>query len=68
MYEFDSAEDELDDSECDCNDAESSASDAYFYGKKSYESDELEDVQYYAKKAMHSAEKITFEAEDCEEE
>ena len=68
MNESSSAEDESDDSECDCDDAESSASDAYSYGKKSYDSDDLEDAQYYAKKAMDSAEDITSDAEDCEEE
>lgn len=68
MTESSSAEDESDDSECDCDDAESSASDAYSYGKKAYQSEDLEDAQYYAKKAMNSAEEITSEAEDCEEE
>lgn len=63
-----SAEDEADDSDCDCDDAESSASDAYSYGKKSYNSDNLSDAQYYAKKAMNSASEITDEAEDCENE
>jgi hypothetical protein len=60
------AEDEADDSECDCDDAETSANDSYSYGKKSYNSDNLSDAQYYAKKAMNSASEITDEAEDCE--
>ena len=63
-----SAEDEADDSDCDCDDAESSASDAYSYGKKSNNSDNLSDAQYYAKKAMNSASEITDEAQDCENE
>lgn len=63
-----SAEDEADDSECDCDDAESSASYAYSYGKKAYNSDNLSDAQYYAKKAMNLASEITDEAEDCENE
>jgi hypothetical protein len=68
MNEASSAEDEADDSDCDCVDAESVASDAYSYGKKSYNSGNLEDAQYYAKKAMNSASEITDEAEDCENE
>jgi hypothetical protein len=63
-----SAEDEADESDCDCDDAESVASDAYSYGKKSYNSENLEDAQYYAKKAMNSASEITDEAEDYENE
>jgi len=62
------AEDEADDSDCDCDDAESAASDAYSYGKKAYNSDNLSDAQYYAKKAMYSASEISDEAEDCENE
>lgn len=61
-----SAEDEANDSDCDCDDAESSASDAYSYGRKAYNSDNLSDAKYYAKKAMNSASDITDEAEDCE--
>ena len=61
-----SAEDEADDSDCDCDDAESAASYAYSYGKKAYNSDNISDAQYYAKKAMNSASEITDEAEDCE--
>lgn len=60
------AEDEADESECDCDNAETSASDSYTYGKKSYNSNNLSDAQYYAKKAMNSASEITDEAEDCE--
>ena len=68
MNESSSAEDEAEDSECDCENAESAASDAYSYGKKSYNSDNLSDAQYYAKKAMNSASEIIDDAEDCENE
>lgn len=68
MNEASSAEDEADESDCDCDDAESSADDAYSYGKKSYYSDNLEDAQYYAKKAMNSSSEISEEADDCEDE
>ena len=68
INEASSAEDSANDSDCDCDDAESSASDAYSYGKKSYNSDNLSDAQYYAKKAMNSASEITDEAENCEDE
>jgi hypothetical protein len=68
MNSASSAEDEADDSDCDCDDAESLASDAYSYGKKSYNSGNLSDAKYYAKKAMNSASEITDEAEDCENE
>jgi hypothetical protein len=62
------AEYEADESECDCDDAESSAIDAYSYGKRAYNSYNLSDAQYYAKKGMNSASEITDEAEDCEQE
>lgn len=68
MNESSSSEDESNDSECDCYDAETAASDAYSYGRKAYNSDNLSDAQYYAKKAMNSSEEITSNAEDCEEE
>lgn len=68
MNSASSAEDEADDSECDCDDAESAAADAYSYGKKAYNSDNLSDAQYYAKKGMNSASDITDEAEECEDE
>ena len=49
-------------SDCGCDDGESSASevqstadDAYLYAKKAYNSDNLDDVQYYANKAKRSA-------------
>ena len=67
MNESSDAEDASTNSDCDCADAESSASDAYSYGRKSYNSDNIEDAQYYAKKAMNSAEEITSNAEDCED-
>jgi hypothetical protein len=68
MNEASNAESEADDSDCDCSDAESEASSAYSYGKKAYNSSDLNDAQYYAKKAMNSASNITDEAEDCENE
>ena len=68
MNESSSAEDESNNSDCDCADAESSASDAYSYGRKAYNSDNLEDSQYYIKKAISFSEAITSNAEDCEEE
>jgi len=66
MNESSSAENESNESDCDCDNAESSASDAYSYGRKAYNSDNLEEAQYYAKKAMNSSEEITANAEDCE--
>lgn len=68
MNESSNAEDESNNSECDCDAAESSASDAYSYGRKAYNSDNLEDSQYYVKKAMNFSEEVTSNAEDCEEE
>jgi hypothetical protein len=50
MDEASSAEDEADENDCDCDDAESAAGDAYSYGKKSYNSNNLSDAKYYAKK------------------
>lgn len=68
MNEASSAEDEANDSDCDCDDAESNASDAKSYGKKAYNSNNLDDLQNYVKKAMYSSEEITSSANECEEE
>lgn len=68
MNEASSAEDEADESNCNCDDAETSANDTYSYGKKSYNSDNLDDAQFYARRAMNEASEISEEAEDCEEE
>lgn len=68
MNESSDAEDAASNSSCDCDDAESSAGDAYSYGKKSYNADNINDAQYYAKKAMNSTEDITSNAEDCEDQ
>ena len=62
------AEDEATDSDCDCDDAAGVAEEAYSYGKKAYNADDLSDAYYYAKKAMEAAGEITDEAEACEDE
>jgi len=56
-------------SDCGCDDgisyasnAESNADDAYSYAKKAYNSDTIEDAQYYARKAKSSAEDAESEA------
>ncbi len=49
----------------DCYDAYSSADDAYTYARRGYNSDNLDDLQYYARKAKNSAEEAMSAAEDC---
>jgi hypothetical protein len=49
----------------DCSDAYSAADDAYSYSKKAYYSDNLDDIQYYAKKAMNSFDDAMSYAVDC---
>ena len=46
-------------------DVKSSAEDACSYAKKGVNADTLEDIQYYAKKAMSAAEDAQSEADDC---
>lgn len=68
MSSSEDAEDEATDTHCDCDDAAGVAEEAYSYGKKAYNADNVSDAQYYAKKAMNAAEEITDEAEACEDE
>lgn len=49
----------------DCSDAYSAADDAYSYSKKAYYADDLDDIKYYAKKAMSSFDDAMLYAEDC---
>lgn len=49
----------------DCSDAYSYADDAYTQAKRGYNSDNLDDAEYYAKKAMLAAEGAMSAAEDC---
>lgn len=49
----------------DCSDAYSYADDAYTQAKRGYNSDNLDDAEYYAKKAMSDAEDAMSAAEDC---
>jgi len=48
----------------DCSDAYSYADDAYTQAKRGYNSDNLDDAEYYAKKAMSAADAMSA-AEDC---
>ena len=52
---------QCDDYQSAMSDVQSSADDVYSYAKKAYYADNLDDAQYYAKKAKSSA-------EDCESE
>ena len=49
----------------DCSDAYSYADDAYTQAKRGYNSDNIDDAQYYAKKVMSDAEDAMYSAEDC---
>ena len=49
----------------DCSDAHSYADEAYTQAKRGHNSDNLEDAEYYAKKAMSAAEDAMSAAEDC---
>lgn len=49
----------------DCSDAKYAASEGYDYARKAYNSETLEDIQYYAKKAMNEFESATSYASDC---
>lgn len=49
----------------DCSDAYSYADDAYAQTKRGYNSDNLDDAEYYARKAMSDAEDTMSAAEDC---
>ncbi len=49
----------------DCSDAYSYADDAYTNAKKGYNSDSLDDAEYYAKKAMSDADDAMSAAEEC---
>jgi hypothetical protein len=62
------AESEAQDDDCNCDEAASVADDAYSYGKKAYNAENLPGAQSYAKKAMNAAEEITSEAEACEDD
>ena len=49
----------------DCSETHSSADDAYSYCRKAYNSDDIEEVKSYLKKAMGSFEDAMSSAEDC---
>lgn len=49
----------------DCLDAYSYADDSYTQAKRGYNSDNLDDAEYYAKKSMSAAEDAMLAAEDC---
>lgn len=49
----------------DCSDAYSYADEAYTQAKRGYNSDNLDDVQYYAKRAMSATENAMSAAEEC---
>lgn len=48
-----------------CSDAYSYADDAYTQAKRGYDSENLDDAEYYAKKAMSDAEEAASAADDC---
>lgn len=50
----------------DCSDAYSYAEDAYSYARKGYNSDNLDDIHYYAKKTMSAADDAMSAAEECD--
>ena len=49
----------------DCSDALSSADDAYRYARRGYNASDLDELQYYARKAMYAAEEAESEADAC---
>jgi len=49
----------------DCSDAYSSADNAYSYARSGNNSDDLDDVHYYARKTMYAAEEAMSAAEIC---
>jgi len=49
----------------DCSDAHSYADDAYRQAKRGYNSDNLEDAEFYARRAMSAAEGAMSAAEEC---
>lgn len=49
----------------DCSDAYSYADDAYTQAKRGYGAIDLEEVEYYARRAMSSAEDAMSAAEEC---
>ncbi|OQY74436.1 MAG: hypothetical protein B6D44_04235 [Ignavibacteriales bacterium UTCHB2] len=49
----------------DCSDAYNSADAIYYYSRKAYRSDNSEDLDYYVKKALNSAEDCMYYADDC---
>ena len=49
----------------DCSSALSSADDAYTYARRGYNASDLNELQYYARKAMYAAEEAEGEANDC---
>ena len=52
-------------SQTDCSDAYSSAEDTYSYSRKAYYSEDHEDIIYYIRKVMNSAEETTNYSDDC---
>ena len=48
-----------------CDDAYYAADDAYSYARKGYNSGYLEDIQFYARRAMNSADEAMSYASDC---
>ncbi|WP_299818057.1 hypothetical protein [uncultured Pontibacter sp.] len=49
----------------DCSDAKSAASNGYDYARQAYHSEAMEDIQYYARKAMDEFESAMSYASDC---
>ena len=48
-----------------CEDAYSSAEEAYSYARRGWRSDDIDDIQYYARKAKNAAEEAIYYADDC---
>jgi hypothetical protein len=48
-----------------CDNAYYAADDAYSYARKGYNSGYLEDIQFYARRAMNSADEAMSYASDC---
>ena len=58
--------DEIENAYSSASDANAYADDAYSFARKAYYADNLDDIQYYAKKAMSAAEDIQSSASDAE--
>ena len=48
-----------------CDDAYSAGDDAYNYARRGYRADSLDDLQFYARRAMNSADEAMSYSDDC---